>query len=183
MASLSLVSNNNCSVISLTVSGDGYASWLNSTVNFYQNNFTTATASISLATLAGESYQINLTPELAGVSNLNGVWRIEVIPPAGSDLNPLEYNSTLANTAGIVMSCSIDCCIAKKMNTYLTGSNCNCKSGCSNDKKLIEMSKIFLLLKAAEADVVLNNFQGAYDKYVKASTICNTTSATCGCNC
>ena len=69
MASLSLVSNNNCSVISLTVSGDGYASWLNSTVNFYQNNFTTATASISLATLAGESYQINLTPELAGVSN------------------------------------------------------------------------------------------------------------------
>jgi len=181
MASLSLISNNNCSVISLTVSGDEYASWLNSTVNFYQNNFTTAVSSTTLTTLAGDSYQINLTPDLAGVTNLNGVWRIEIIPPDGSDLNPLEYNSTLANTAGIVMSCGIDCCIATKMNTYLSSSDC--KAGCGNDKKLVEMSKIFLLLKAAEADVVLNNFQGAYDKYVKASTICNTTSTTCGCNC
>jgi len=91
-----------------------------------------------------------------------------------------KFNDGTTNPCGVVGACSIDCCLTKKMDAYITGS-CTCGQ-CQKDLKLI--SEIYLLIKTAAMSVKVTpnpEFENAYIKYNKANTLCNSTG--CDCNC
>ena len=91
-----------------------------------------------------------------------------------------KFNDGTTNQCCVVAACSFDCCLTKKMDAYITGS-CTCGQ-CCKDLKLI--SEIYLLIQTAamSAQITPNpEFENAYTKYSKASSLCN--SAGCDCNC
>ena len=91
-----------------------------------------------------------------------------------------KFNDGTTNPCGVIGHCSIDCCLTKKMDAYVTNS-CVCNN-CDTDLKLI--SEIYLLIKTADMSVKITpnpEFANAYDKYSKASSLCNATG--CDCNC
>jgi len=87
-------------------------------------------------------------------------------------------------TKGILVSCDLDCCLAKKV-LALTG--CDCNSKC--DKELAESQKLFLYIQAIKTllgqtglDLSLNAsiFEQAIEIHKDAKQLCLTN---CGCNC
>ena len=98
----------------------------------------------------------------------------------------LESNTVVAHSA-VIGDCDILCCLAKKMDELL---DCNCEcSKCAS--QLAEAQKIFLLIKAGEAELAAYSRGGdllqaeaaianAEKKYNKAVEICG---GHCGCNC
>ena len=133
-------------------------------VTVYKNDFTTALTGTSVTLNGGGTTAVIATSlGLTADSELNGVYRFD------DGTNP---------PVGCVGACDIDCCIAKQMDSYLQDS-----CGCGQCSKEIEfISKIYLLMKSSKASVRLANpeFTNAYDKYIKASTLCTQT---CKCNC
>ena len=118
---------------------------------------------------------INLATQLVGSgTGYGGVMTI----------SHLESGAVVSSTA-VLVSCDILCCLAKKMEDLLD-CNCECMK-CSDD--LVSAQKIFLLLKAAEAELatitgsltdraaIIANVE---KKYNKAAEMC---SGHCGCNC
>jgi len=103
---------------------------------------------------------------------MNGVFFLVITDGAGD-----------MSSIGLVSSCDIKCCLAKKLEKLL---ECNCASCEECTTLLDETSKIYLLLKGSEINAhdcvsTLEQFQKAYNKYKKAKEMCG--AANCNCNC
>ena len=142
-------------------------------VAVYQNSFTTPLAGTSITSstvVLDGSGNVTIASDTLGLGTgvvLNGVWKFfdGVNPPIG-----------------LLVSATVDCCIAKKMDAYLTSSTCSCGK-CKEELELI--AEIYLLLQTAISSLnMLPNpeFDNSYIKYAKAITLC--TAATCkSCTC
>lgn len=90
-------------------------------------------------------------------------------------------DGSLKYQTGVVATCDILCCLAKKVDKLL-----DCSADCSKcASALAEAQKIFLLLKSAETEVAHGNVTeadilNATSKYDKAAEICG---GHCGCDC
>ena len=104
--------------------------------------------------------------------SLNGVWMLIVNDPV---------DPTVSTTYGAIGHCDIDCCIANKLEDLLS---CSCDKDCS--AALDTISKIYLLIQGAYTNVVdcIQNpeqYQRAYQKYLKAKSMCSTQECNCSC--
>ena len=140
----------------------------NAAVTVWQNSFGTPLTGTSV-TLSGTGTATVTGSNLGlGASTvLNGVWK---------------FFDTVNPPVGILVSNSVDCCLAKKMDAYLTDSTCSCGK-CKNE--LETMAEIYLLLQTARASLSMEpnpEFANAYIKYAKANTLCtDTTCKSCSC--
>ena len=137
-------------------------------VTVWQNSFSSPLSGTSVTLSgAGAATVTGSTLGLGVGTVLNGVWKF--------------FDGTLA-PVGILVSNSVDCCLAKKMDAYLTESTCSCGK-CKNE--LETMAEIYLLLQTASASLVMEpnpEFANAYTKYAKADTLCTTTTCkSCSC--
>jgi hypothetical protein len=137
-------------------------------VTVWQNSFSDALAGTSVTLSGGGAATVTgSTLGLGAGTVLNGVWKF--------------FDGANA-PVGILVSNSIDCCLAKKMDAYLTKSTCSCGK-CKNE--LETMAEIYLLLQTARASLSMDpnpEFANAYTKYAKADTLCtDTTCKSCSC--
>ena len=152
---------NNCEQLFLVDAPPG-----NEPITIYVNDFVTPVVSPDEGFNTGTvGTGVGITTEAVGMS---GYWEGVIMVVAG---NEVAYG---------VAKCDIDCCLAKKMDAYLS-NDCQCVQ-C--DKELETMNKIFLLMiSAISSTVVLNNpeLNAATRKYLKAKELCNLGN--CKCNC
>ena len=126
------------------------------------------------ATLDG-SGSIILTYEnigSAGEAALNGIWMLVINDPV---------DPTITYTYGAIGHCDIDCCIANKLDELII---CSCDKDCS--AALDTISKIYLLIQGASTNVLdclqtPEQYQRAYEKYLKAKSMCSTQECNCSC--
>ena len=133
-------------------------------VTIYQNDFVTPIVGPEDGMTVSSSGTVSIFADQFGVAEWSGVFLVV----AGND------------TRAIVSKCNLDCCLAKKMDAYLS-NDCQCVQ-C--DKELEIMNKIYLLMVSAIASAsVLNNpeLTAALKKYNKAVELCNLGN--CKCNC
>ena len=93
--------------------------------------------------------------------------------------DPIDTDVTY--TLGAIGHCDIDCCITTKLGVLI---DCSCEEECSRLLDII--SKIYLLIQGAKINIndclqTVEQFQKAYEKYVKAKSMCTTQE--CKCNC
>jgi len=103
---------------------------------------------------------------------LNGVFMIVI-------QDPVDPATTF--TLGVIGHCDIDCCIANKLTALI---DCSCEEDCSKELDII--SKIYLLIQGAKVNTndclqTADQFSKAYEKYVKAKSMCSTNECNCSC--
>ena len=191
MPYVEISTNTPCHYIALDIKGTGANTWGNNKFVAYQNDFSTplvnplniddqedlnnwTLAAVSElyagATFVGTATTYNVT-------SINGIWKFnfDVEGNTGDALdNPI---------IGIALTCDVDCCIANKMHTYLNKSCDNCKSKKCCDKDLEEIYKIYMLVQAAKIKAGELDFEGAYQSYMQAKTLCSSATSSCDCNC
>jgi len=138
-------------------------------------DITNGTNTYSVDVLVSSSGTTNHLVHLESTIETNvGVFRIK-----GTDSNYKEAYS------GVLGSCSLDCCIAKKVDS-LIGCGCGC-SKCND--KLTQAERVLLLISGIRSDLAYletNNAQNialyvnAENKYKKALDLCFDN---CGCGC
>jgi hypothetical protein len=119
------------------------------------------------------AYHTVVSLEAVSLSS-DGIFEITVTDSAGT-----------IHEAGTFGKCSLNCCIAKKVDSLL-GCDCDCKK-C--DAKLITAERVLLLITGIETDLAqlgedssvnAGLFENAKKKYNKALELC---SDSCGCSC
>ena len=122
---------------------------------------------------------------LSNISNLSdlGILTVDVFDGSSQE-GSTDFGEPGHATKGVLVSCDLDCCLAKKV-LDLTGCDCNAKC----DKALAESQKLFLyiqsmktLLSQTGLDLSLNAsiFEQAIEIYNDANKLCLTS---CGCDC
>lgn len=148
-------------------------------------------------TLAGASTsdQLRITNYATGISvsqSVSGLpsggFQDEIISLNGNGIYTIDFRQnpggglSTVDTAGLVVACDIDCCLAE-LAEELMGCSCDCPK-CSTT--LAKAQKIFLLLNSAISDAGLYSLSNtgyitaAQEKYLKAKEMC---SGSCGCDC
>ena len=108
---------------------------------------------------------------LGGVNtdSLDGVWKI----------TGTELGSGLTSETGTVISCIIDCCLAKKLNADLSGcGTCNNCGACNN---IDLIAQIFILAESAKYSAAVREYSNATEKYNKAIDLCANDCTCSGC--
>lgn len=127
------------------------------------------------------------TPINIPIENLNltdpGVLTVDVFDGSSQE-GSTNFGEPGHATAGVLVSCNLDCCLAKKV---LELTDCGCNAKC--DKDLAESQKLFLYIQAIKTllsqtglDLSLNAsiFEQAIEIYNDANKLCLTS---CGCDC
>ena len=130
---------------------------------------------LSNPSLLSSSGTLSLTYEnieSAMEESLNGLFMIVISDP---------IDPTITHTLGALGHCDIDCCIANKLTELI---KCTCQEDCST--LLDTISKIYLLIHGADINIkdclqTQEQFEKAYEKYLKAKSMCSTDE--CKCNC
>ena len=123
------------------------------------------------------SISTSVVVPISSLSPTNGVFEVHL----------LNSQSTITSSTGVLVSCNIDCCLAKLTNELIECS-CDCPK-CATTLALAQ--KIFLLMRSAqtalyETGVAATVNYSAYlndanSKYNKAKELCSPTG--CGCDC
>lgn len=133
-----------------------------------------------------DSHDVNLTLP-AGNAAINQVIYLNSTVGTNDGIFEIDGSDSSGDVAyaGAFGKCSLDCCIAKKVDSLL-GCDCGCTK-CNNT--LIQAERVHLLslgieteLRFVGGDNALNVaiFERAKMKYKKALELC---SDSCGCNC
>ena len=160
----------NCSSVTVTVTDTLAGASTNDVLSIVDYSGTFATINQTVVGLPANGF-IDVIITVPG----NGVFTIDFKQDPGGNLNTVD-------TAGLVVACDVDCCLASHAEE-LMGCSCDCPK-CSTT--LAKAQKIFLLLNSAIADAGLYNLSntgyilGAYNKYLKAKSMC---TGLCGCDC
>lgn len=160
----------NCSSVTVTVTDTLSGASINDVLSIVDYSGTFATVNQTVNGLPANGFMDDIIT-VPG----NGVFTIDFKQDDGTGL-------TTVDTAGLVVACDIDCCLAAHVEE-LMGCSCDCPK-CSTT--LAKSQKIFLLLNSAIADAGLYNLSntgyilGAYNKYLKAKAMC---TGLCGCDC
>jgi len=160
----------NCSSVTVKVTDTMLGASTGDTIRLidYSGTYSTVTQTVTGVPVGG---YMNVVMTIPG----NGVYTIEFLQNAGS-------GATAVDAVGVVAGCDIDCCLAS-MAEELMGCSCDCPK-CS--ATMARATKILLLLNSASTDAGLYDLanvgyiKGAYDKYLKAKEMCDST---CGCDC
>ena len=147
---------------------------------------TPGNASVDVSSLSGTSIY-NTTVNIPPTGNLNHL--IYLPSTIGSGDGVFRINVTDSNNeesfAGVFGSCSLDCCIAKKVDVLM---ECGC--GCLKcNESLMQAERVHLLISGIRADLSfvgndnvqnIGLYNNAVAKYRKALELC---SDDCGCGC
>jgi hypothetical protein len=160
----------NCSTVTVTVTDTLAGLSTSDAISIIDYSGTYATGNQSVVGLPANGF-MDVIVTVPG----NGVFTLDFKQDNGGGLSTVD-------TAGLVVACDIDCCLAE-LTEELMGCSCDCPK-CSTT--LAKTQKIFLLLNSAIADAGLYDLSntgyilGAYNKYTKAKSMC---TGLCGCDC